>query len=90
MVGHRMSFTPVAQLCLATSQCCLCMQPLTKQAAIASRPCSQLSRWSLLPGGGEALLHRAGCLSMAAGFPSSGLPPDPVRLWSMNSLVGQQ
>ena len=72
MVGHRMSFTPVAQLSLAMSQCCLCMQPLTKQAAIASRPCS---------GGARFLVEeRPSCTGLAAcqwplAVPSSGLPP---------------
>ena len=67
MVGSCKSLKPVEQLCLATSQCCLCMQPLTKQVASASRPCPELSPQSPLPAGGEAFLHRAGCLSTAAG-----------------------
>ena len=59
--------SPVEQLCLAMSQCCLCMQPLTSMQPLPAGPAlSSARRARFLVE--VRLSAQAGCLSVAAGF----------------------
>ena len=90
MLCKYVFFKPVEQLCLAMSQCCLCMQPLTKPAATATQPCFELSLQSLQSDGGEAVCTGLAACQWLLAFLSSGLPAAPGHPGCMNRLVGDR